>query len=179
MLGLDAGAELGELRRPGPQRHHDLFERRVAGALTQAVDRDLDLAGAGLHGRKRVRRGQSQVVVAVDADRGRATHEVHDALRQRAELGRDRVADRVGDVDGRCARLDDRLVDLEQVVDVGARGVFGTELDLRVAPELLAAVAHPANGLAQRRVAIDPELVLEVDVARGDENVEMRPVRRP
>ena len=177
VLGLDARAEVGELRRPGPEGHDDLLERRVAGALTQAVDRDLDLAGAGLDRGQRVGRGQPQVVVAVDADRGLTADEVHDPPGQRPELGRDRVADGVRDVDGRGAGFDDGLVDLQQVVDVGARRVLGAELDLGVAAELLAAVADPADRLGEGRVAIDPQLVLEVDVARGDEHVEMRPVR--
>ena len=50
--------------------HDDLLERRVAGALAEAVDRHLDLARAGLDRGQRVGRGQTQVVVAVDADRG-------------------------------------------------------------------------------------------------------------
>ena len=48
------------------------------------------------------------------------------------------------------------------------------ELDLGVAAELLAAVADPAHGFGERGLAIDPELVLEVDVARRDEHMEMR-----
>ena len=102
--------------------------------------------------------------------------EPDDALDQRPELGRDGVADGVGDVDRRGAGLDDGLVDLEQVVEVGPRGVLGGELDLGVASELLAPVADPADGLGERRVAVDPELVLEVDVAGRDEHVEMRPL---
>ena len=38
----------------------------------------------------------------------------------------------------------------------------------------LAAVADPADRLGQRGLAIDAELVLEMDVARGDEHMEMR-----
>jgi len=72
------------------------------------------------------------------------------------------------------AGLDDRLVDLEQVVGVGATGVLGRELDLCVAPQGLTTVADPLHGLGQGLLAIHPELVLEVDVARGDEHVEMR-----
>ena len=72
--------------------------------------------------------------------------------------------------------LDDRLVDLEQEVDVGPRGVLGAELDLGVRPERLAAVADPADRLGERLVARDAELVLEVDVARRDEDVEVRPL---
>ena len=82
VLGLDAGAEIRELRRPGPQGHDDLLERRVAGALAEAVDRDLDLARAGLDRGERVGRGEPQVVVAVDADRGPVADEVHDPPRR-------------------------------------------------------------------------------------------------
>jgi O-acetyl-ADP-ribose deacetylase (regulator of RNase III) len=46
-------------------RHHDLFERGVAGALAEAVDRALDLARAGQHRGERVGHGQAEVVVAM------------------------------------------------------------------------------------------------------------------
>ena len=134
---------------PRPQRHHDLLERRVAGALAEAVDRHLDLAGAGLDRGERVGRREPEVVVAVDADRGRVADEVDDPADERAELARDGVADGVGDVDRGRAGLDDRLVDLEQEVVVGARGVLGAELDLGVAAELLAPVADPADRLGE------------------------------
>ena len=52
----------------GAQRHHDFFQRAVAGPLADAVDRALDLAGAVFDGRQAVGHGQAQVVVAVDAD---------------------------------------------------------------------------------------------------------------
>ena len=147
--------ELGELGRPRPEGHDDLLERRVAGPLAEAVDRDLDLARAGLDRGERVRRREPEVVVAVDADRRVAADEVDDAPDERPELGRDRVADGVGDVDRRRAGLDDGLVDLEQEVDVGPRGVLGAELDLGVRPSCLAAVADPADRLGERLVAAD------------------------
>src|SRR5207249_2962339 len=99
LLGLDAAGELGELGRPGPDAHHDLFERGVARPLAEAVDRDLDLARAGLDGRERVRGRETEVVVAVNADRRIAPDKVDDAGDERAELRRDRVADRIWDVD--------------------------------------------------------------------------------
>ena len=104
---------------------------------------------------------------------------VDDLADERAELGRDRVADRVRDVDGARAGVDDRLVDAEQVVDVGPAGVLGRELDLGVGPELAPPVADPLDGLLERLVAVEPELVLEVDVARGDEHVEVGPLGDP
>jgi hypothetical protein len=176
VLGLDAAREIGELRRARAEGHHDLLERSVAGALAKAVDRDLDLARAGLHGGERVRGRQSEVVVAVDRDRGLAPQERHRPTYERGELRRDRVSDRVRDVDRRRAGLDDGLVDLEQELRIRARRVLGAELDLDIAPELLAAIGDPADRLSECRLAIDPELVLEVDVAGRDEHVEMRPL---
>ena len=99
LLGLDARAGVPELRRPGPEGHDDFFERRVAGPLAEAVDRHLDLAGAGLDRGERVGRGKPEVVVAVDADGRVIPDELDDPGHERGELGRDRVADRIRDVD--------------------------------------------------------------------------------
>ena len=155
LLGLDAAAEVGELRRARPEGHHDLLERRVAGALAEAVDRDLDLARAGLDGGQRVGRGEPQVVVAVDADRGLVADEVDDPLDERPELGRDRVADGVRDVDRGGAGLDDRLVDLEQVVEVGARGVLGARTRSRRRGPAARARSGP-SGPPRRAPSRDP-----------------------
>jgi hypothetical protein len=48
---VDARAKV-ELGRACRERHHDLFERRVAGALADAVDRHLGLARAGEDSRR-------------------------------------------------------------------------------------------------------------------------------
>ena len=48
--------------------HHDFFERRVAGALADAVDRALDLPRAGGQRRERVGDREPEVVVAVRAE---------------------------------------------------------------------------------------------------------------
>ena len=108
-----------------------------------------------------------------------AADEVDDAADERAELGRDRVADGVRDVDGRGARLDDGLVDLEQERLLGPRRVLGRELDLGVAAQRLARPARPTCGVGERLLARHLELVLEVDVAGGDEQVEVRPLGDP
>ena len=177
LLGLDAGRELRELAGPRPEGHHDLLQGGVAGALAEAVDRDLDLAGAGLDRGERVRRREAQVVVAVDGDHGAVADPVLDPADERAELGGDRVADGVRDVERRGAGLGHGLVDVEQEVVLGPRGVLGRELDLGVAAQRLAGPLDPADGLATGLVAVDPELVLEVDVAGRDEQVEVRPLR--
>jgi len=54
----------------------------------------------------------------VDRDRGLAAEQVDDPPDERCELGWDRVADGVRDVERRRSRLDDGLVDLEQVLRV-------------------------------------------------------------
>src|SRR5207248_4551044 len=50
------------------QRHHELLERRVAGALADAVYRDLHLPYAAAERREAVRDGQAEIVVAVRAE---------------------------------------------------------------------------------------------------------------
>ncbi len=95
---------------------------------------------------------------------------------ERTELGRDRVADGVGQVDRGRASLDDRGNDLHQVVGVAPGRVHRTELQLGVAAKLLTSVSDPADGLGQRLVAGHPDLVPEVDLAGRDEDVEVRPL---
>ena len=102
-----------------------------------------------------------------------AADPVHDPADQGAELGRDRVADGVRDVDRGRTGLDDRLVHVEQERVLGPRGVLRGELDLRVGAKRLARPAHPAACLGQGLLAGDAQLVLEMDVAGGDEQVQV------
>ncbi len=66
-LDVDAGLVAVGIG-PNAQRHRDLLERRDARPLADAVDRALDLAGAGGDTGQRVRDGEPEVVVAVDGD---------------------------------------------------------------------------------------------------------------
>src|SRR5450755_475186 len=70
MLGLDAGRE-GITVVAGLDRHDDLLERAVSGALADAVDGALDLPRPGLNRGDRVGYRESQIVVAMHADHGR------------------------------------------------------------------------------------------------------------
>src|SRR5438477_75888 len=96
------------------------FLRGVARALADAVDRALDLPGAGEERGERVRDRLPEVVVAVDRDH-RAVGAVdlladaRDALRP---LLGNRVADRVGNVDRPGAGVDDRGEHVAHVVEV-------------------------------------------------------------
>ena len=99
-------------------------------------------------------------------DRARADA-LDDLAGELAELAGDGVADGVGDVHGRGAGVDDRLVDAQEEVVVGAARVLGAELDLGVTPERLARVADPVDRGRERLLAAHPQLVDEVDVARS------------
>ena len=132
LLGLDDAGLGVEVVAARAQRHDDLFERGVAGALADAVDGALDLARAGAHRGQRVGRGQAEVVVAVAADdhvvqRRAEPVELADEV---AELERQRVADRVGHVDRRRAALDGDVEDLGEELRLGAARVHGAELDV-------------------------------------------------
>ena len=50
----------------GPDQHHNLLQRTIAGSLADSVDRALDLAGPGQQAGIGVGDGQAEVVVAVD-----------------------------------------------------------------------------------------------------------------
>ena len=118
---------------PRAQRHGDLFQRRVAGALADAVDGAFDLAGAGLHRRQRIGDRLAQVVVTVHRE-----HHVVDPRRVLGDVGHHatelfglRVPHGVGEVDHRGAGLDGRAEDTADEVQVRTRGVHGRKLDVR------------------------------------------------
>ena len=164
LLRLDANVVGVKLARSRAQRHHHLFQRGVAGALAEPVDRDLYLSRPRLHSGERVRRGETKIVMTVDAYRGVATNKVHDALGECGVLRRDGVTNGVGDVDRGGASADHRLIHLQQIFVIGAARIFGGELHLGVATESLARVLHPLHRLGERRFARGAQLVREVDV---------------
>ena len=116
----------------GPQGHDDLFQRAVAGPFAQAVDRTLDLPGAGLDGGQAVGHGHAQVVVAVDADHGLVDvgHAVAERLDDVVHVAGRGVAHGVGNVDRGGPGGDGRLDHLAEEIGLGAGGVLGRELDV-------------------------------------------------
>ena len=70
--------------------------------------------------------------MAVDADDrpSRCSARARRAAQEGRVLGRDRVSDGVGDVHRGRARVDGRLDDLGEEIDLGPRGVLGAELDV-------------------------------------------------
>ena len=157
------------------EQHHDLLERRVAGALADAVDRALDLARAGLHAGERVGDRQPEVVVAVDGqhDVAQRGDQLVEAAEEARVLVGHRVADGVGDVDRRRALVDRDLDHLGGELDVGAGGVHRRELDV---VDQRARVRDGGARGALDVLARGLQLVLDVDVARRDERVDPRPL---
>ena len=163
-------ADVGAARA---QQHHDLLQRRVAGALADPVDRALDLARARQHARERVRDRQAQIVVAVHRQRhvAQLRHQLVQPRQVRLELVRHRVADGVGDVDRRGALVDRDLHDLSGELHVRARRVHRRELDV---VQVLLGVRDRRARLALDVLARGLQLVDDVDVRRRDERVDAR-----
>ena len=155
------------------QRHDDLLEGRVAGALADAADRALDLARAGTDAGQRVGHAEPEVVVAMHGQ-DRPMYVGHArvyGVNHRVKLIRCRVADGVGQVDDGGAGVDDRLGHAAEEVEVRAEGVLGAEFHFRA---LVARVGHHASRLVKRLLTGELELELQVQVARGDEGVDAR-----
>ena len=100
-------------------------------------------------------------------------HEPVELLEHRLVLVRHRVADGVGHVDRGRALVDRDLDHLGHELDVGARAVLGRELDV---VGVLLRVGDGGAGLALHVLLGRLELALDVDVARGDEGVDARPL---
>ncbi len=88
---------------------------------------------------------------------------------QVAELLRDGIAHRVGDVDRRRPRGDDRLDHLAEIVPVAPGRVHRGELHVR---GVAAGMGDRGDGLLEHLRARLAELVFEVDVRRRDEGVD-------
>ena len=118
----------------GAERHDDFFERCIARALADAVDRAFDLPCAAFDASQRVRNGHAQIVMAVRAEDDAAFFDVRDRVdhgfEHRTVILRRRVADRVGHVDRRRAGLDRGMHDLFQERQLGAGRVHRRKFDV-------------------------------------------------
>ncbi len=124
--GLDARRVRADVAA-GLQRHDDLFQRRIAGALADAVDRALDLPGAGLDAGQRIGDREAEVVVAMDREHGLvgARHAVAHVAEHGRIFSRRRVTHRVGQVDRGRAGADRGFDAAAQIVERRAGGVHG------------------------------------------------------
>ncbi len=107
--------------------HDNFFERGVAGALADAVDGALDLAGSGGDGRHGVGYRHAEIVMAVggDSDVLDSLDAAADGCDQFAELGGHGIANGVGNIERGGAGFDDRIEYLAEKFGVGTRGIFG------------------------------------------------------
>ena len=152
----------------GLEDHDDLFERAVAGALADAVDGAFDLARAGFDGGERVGDGEAEIVMAMDADDGGVAERFDDAADDFAVFFGSGVADRVGNVDGAGSGGDHGARDLFEIIRVGAGSVFGGKLDV---VHVRAGEFDGGDGVVENLLPGFLELVLQVDIAGGDEGV--------
>src|SRR5712692_8372432 len=169
--GIQPGFEIEEVP-PGTHGHDYLLERRIAGALAEAVDGALDLARAADHHRgERVGDRHAEVVVAMHAPHRlvRVRYFFPDFSYQFAELLRYGITDGVGNVDGGRAFLDRRLEHAAQEVELRARAVLGRELDVRAG---FPGVAHREPCRLEHLLGRHPELLLHVQRAGGDEGMD-------
>ncbi len=162
---------VGKLVAANHEGGGDLFEGGVAGALADAGDGALDLAGTGLNAGEGVGDGHAEIVVAVGGEDDVLS--AGDLGEKHAEgggvfFGRG-VADGVGDVDGGGPGLDRNRDDFDEEVRVGAGGVFGGELDV------VAEGAGETDGfgsLMEGFGAGDLQLGFEVEIGGGEEGVD-------
>ena len=103
---------------------------------------------------------------AVDVRYARA-HVSH----HRGDLARRRVAHRIRQIHRGGAGGDDGLDDAAHVVEIRARGVFERELHVLAAP---ARIFHRFHRPLERLLARHAQLVLQMQVARGEERVDAR-----
>ena len=169
LLGTDLHVDVGVGIGPGPDGHHDLLHGRIAGPLPDAVDGALHLTGPGFHGSQRVGHGQAEVVVTVGGDHVVTGHPFTDGPDALGPLRRGGESDGVGDVQRSCARIHRGLQHVAHEIEVGPRGVLGTELHIL---GVLAGPTHRRGGLGQHLVRTHLELVFHVGRAGGDEGVD-------
>ena len=176
VFGIDPGHE-GQGVVAGAQRHHHLFQRRIAGPLAEPVDGAFDLSRARPDRGQRVGDGESQIVVTVGRkDRLVAVrHALEQHGDQRPELLRHRVADGVGNVDRRRPRLDRGLDTAAQEIMLGARAVLRRPLDV---VGMVARVGHAVDDRPVHLFRLHLELEFHVQRAGRNEGVDARPPRR-
>ena len=159
----------------GLDRHHDLFQRRVARALAEPVDGAFDLPRAARTARQAIGDGQAQIVVAMRREDGliRVRHALAQHLDHLVELLRHGVADGVGHVDRGSAGLDRGLHAAAQEIRLGARCVHRRPfhiVGMRAGPR------HRGDHDLEHLLRAHLQLILPVDRRGADEGVDAAPL---
>ena len=175
MLGDDAGFK----RQPIAariHRHDDLFQRGIAGTLADAVDGALDLPRAGLHRRQRIRDRQAQIVMAVYADNRGIAQRLHHPCRSGRHIHR---APRNPTVSGRLTvRAPAATTAAKLVPDNPGSVRVASSAENSTSSQYYARQRHRRHGFVQNLLPRFLQLVLQMDVAGGDEGVDARALAR-
>ena len=175
------GVDAGPVRQhvvAHPHRHHDFFERGIAGAFADAIDGAFDLAGAGAHAGERVRHRHAEIVVAMhrEARQVGIRHALaHASCIKREIFLRHRVADGVGDIDGGGAGLDRGLDATAEEIELGAGAVLARPLDV---VGVVARAGDLRDHHLEDFVRLLLQLVFHVHRRGGQEGVDAPPLRR-
>ena len=152
------------------QNHRNLFERRIAGTLTNTVDGDLDLTGTSHHTIEGVGSSHTQVVMAMGRDDGLV--DIVDMLLQVFDfleiLLWQAITRGVRDIDHRGSSLDDSLNDTSQVLVVRATGILAVELHII---DKALGILRSSHGTLQNLFTIGVELILNMSVRSTDTSV--------
>jgi hypothetical protein len=171
--GVDLGA-VGHDVVADLHGHHDLFQRGVARAFAQPVDRAFDLARACVHGSQGVGGGHAQIVVAMRGEDHLvgSRHAVQQHGDQIGGFARGGVAHGIGNVDRGRPRLDGDFDGAAEIIMLGAGRVHRGPLHVvtqvaRMGHGVVDALSHLVhgqvrNGAVQRRGADEG-----VDARRG------------
>ncbi len=154
------------------QRHHHLFQRGVAGALAQPVDRALDLACARLDGGQCVGRGHAEIVVAMGGKDHLvgARHLLDQHPNEVSALARRGIAHGIGNIDRGRPRLDRDLDHPAEIIMLGPGRVHRRPL------HVIAQVAGMAYGVVDQVGHLVHRQVRNLPVQRrgADEGVDAR-----
>ena len=147
-----------------PEKH--LLEPGVPGPLAYPVHGGVELEGAGLGRRERVRGRAPEIVVAVGAERNPARRD-ETRLMTRVHLERQEAADRVRERDEGGPVLAAAAIHLGQERGLGPRGVLGREPDRETV--VARVVDHPER-VVEHLVPRSPVLEPDVELGSRDED---------
>ncbi len=168
--GIDAGMHVEQIFT-GLDRHDDLFQRGITGALTQPVDGAFHLARTGHHRGQRVGYRQTQVVMTVHGKNGlvRVGHTLDQLADQLGILVRDVIAYGIGNIDGAGTGVNRCLNDTAKEVQLAAASIFTGKLDIVTQA---AGLFHRTYRLLHHLVRLHTQLVFHMDRAGGDKGMD-------
>ncbi len=158
----------------GAQGHDHLFEGTVAGPLADAVDGALDLLGPGLYCGQRVGYCQTEIVMTMYrqdrlVDIGHMLLEILDDIEV---LGRDSIANSIGNVHHFGTGGNDLLHHLGEKGQTGPNRILCGEFNIWC---ITGSSAHGSHGGVEHLLFTHLELILQVNVASGNESMNPGP----